>query len=283
MLLHCPCPLGGSRLTNGVQRVSQHNSFVCLQVAQPTTHHAQAIAPPGIFADSPDCLDDLDIDQLVSNHQQQAAKQQPGQHAAPAVHATCSIMRTSQQLPGLKPASQTLSLVVTSSSASRLHAAAAAAAARAPSARPAPADALHASAAPRAPMLLPEAPSRTSAGPALPAARAALSNAAHEAACSHGVPMQQCKHKQDHLNQVNADLVKILLGERAAQPGEQDRLKVLKKTLEECIAKAGPQDFVQHGAAPVDANALEKQRQQSMMPSRDGALHAGTPVALQQP
>lgn len=267
---------------NGVQLSSLDKAFVCLQVAPPRTQqaHAQAIAPPGIFADSPDCLDDLDVDQLVSNYRQQAAKQQPGQQAAPAVHATCSITRSSQQLPGLKPASHSLSLAGASSSAPQLHAGAAAAA---PAARPALADVLHASAAPRAPVLMPEAPFSTSAGPALPAAHATLSDA-HEAACSHGVSMQQCMHKQDHLNQVNADLVKILLGERTAQPGEQDRLKALKNTIEECIEREATgrlKGYVRDSAAPVDANASGKQRQQSVLSSGGGALDAGAPIALQ--
>ena len=253
-----------------------------LQAARPVSQQApvQAAAPPGVFADSPDCLDDLDIDHLVSTHQQQAAKQQPVQHAGPATHAACSITQTSQRLPLVKPGSHSLSLLGASSATTQRSAGAAAAAAQLPAARPALADVLHASAAPRASAPVPEAATCTPSSPVRPAPRAGLAGQ-HAAPCGHGVPMQQCRHKQDHLNQVNADLVKILLGERPAQPGEQDRLKALKKTIEECIEmedKDGPSGLMQHSAAPaaaVDAHALGKQIQHSIGPSYAGSVEAG--------
>ena len=261
-----------------------------LQAARPVSQQApvQAAAPSGIFADSPDCLDDLDIDHLVSTHQQQAAKQQPAPQTPSAVHAACSITQTSQRLPLVKPGSHSLSLLGAPSATTERSAGAAApdqpgvaaAAAQLSAARPALADALHASAAPRASAPFPEAATRTPSSPVRPAPRAGLTGQ-HAAPCGHGVPMQQCRHKQDHLNQVNADLVKILLGERPAQPGEQDRLKALKKTIEECIereSKDAQSGSMQHGAAPaaaVDAHALGKQRQHSIGPSYGGSVEAG--------
>lgn len=128
-------------------------------------------------------------------------------------------------------------------------------------------------------MLIPEAAPRTSSGPT-PAAHAGLKGP-HAAPCSHGVPMQQCRHKQDHLNQVNADLVKILLGERAAQPGEQYRLKALKNTIEECIERdvqGGPQGLGQHiapQAAAMASSASGEQRLHSTVPYHGGALDGG--------
>ncbi len=253
-----------------------------LQAVRPAAQQVPlpATAPAGVFADSPDCLDDLDIDHLVSTHQQRAAKQQPVQQAGPAVHASCSITQTSQRLPLLKSASHSLSLLGSPGSATQRNAGAATAAAQMPAARPALADVLHASAAPRAPVPIPAAATCTSTSPVRPAPCVG-SNGPHAAPCPHGVPIQQCRHKQAHLNQVNADLVKILLGERPAQPGEQDRLKALKKTIEECIereSKDGPSVSMQYSAAPaavVDAHALGKQRHHSVGPSYGGSVDAG--------
>ena len=274
-----------------MQGSSQHSSCVCaLQVAQPAAlqAHAHTTAPPNIFADSPDCLDDLDIDQLVSSHRQQAAKQQPAQHTAPGVHAACSITQANQRLPLRKPSSHSLSLLGGSGSGAQPLAGPATAAAQLPAARPALADVLHASAAPRASVLIAEAVARASASPVQPAAQAGQTGP-RAARCSHGVPMHQCRHKQDHLNQVNADLVKILLGERAAQPGEQDRLKAMKKTIEESMerdSKGGPQGFAQHSDAPaaaaLDTNALGDHRQQSLLPCHGGAqgVHSPPPLSM---
>ena len=263
-------------------RQRQILSVWALQAARPPARQVpkQAVAPAGVFADSPDCLDDLDIDHLVSTHQQQAAKQPPVQQAGPAVHAACSITGINQRLPLLKPASHSLSLLGAPSSATQRNASAAAAAQQLPAARPAPADVLHASAAPRVSNSVPAAAMRTPSSPVQPAPRAGV-NGPHAAPCSHGVPMQQCRLKQDHLNQVNADLVKILLGERPAQPGEQDQLKALKKTIEDCIereSRGGPSGLMQHSAAPAAAgntHALGRQREHSDSPSYGGSADAG--------
>ena len=234
-----------------------------------------APAPPGIFADSPDCLDDLDIDQLVSAHQQQAAQPQPAQPIASDAHAACSISQTSQRLKALKPAGHALSPLGASSAGVQLQAAA-----QRPAARSEAPDMLHASAAPRASALALAAAPRTSSGPAPSAAQAGLEGL-QAAPCSHGMPLQQCWHKQDHLNQVNADLVKILLNERPAQPGEQDRLKALKKAIEECIereVKGGLQGVEHRSTTPAAAlapNAPGMQGQQSMAPTHGWTVDGG--------
>ena len=278
--------------------------------------HIQTAAPAGIFADSPDCLDDLDIDQLVSAHEQQAAEPQLVGNTAPAAHAACSITQSSQRPAETKPASRSLSLLGAGGSASgaHTHSIAATGAAQLPSARAPATDAQHASAVPRAPALAHRPGQLVTSSYAAPAVTQAFADAqqasaapralahAHGAAqlssssytaqprlsdphaesCSHGVPMEQCRHKQDHLNQVNADLVKILLGERTAAPGEQDRLKGLKKIIEECMereAKCESQSLGQQSTGPAaavqDFRPPVRQAQHSMVPVPRGAFDAG--------
>lgn len=281
--------------------------------------HIQATAPAGIFADSPDFLDDLDIDHLVSAHQQQAAKPQLVGDTVLAAHAACSITQASQRPAETKPASHSLSLLGAggSGSGAYTHSVAATGAAQLPSARAPATDAQHASAVPRAPALAhrpgqlvtpsfaapavtqafadvqqasaaPRALARahgaaqlSSSSYTAPVAQSRLSDP-HAEPCSHGMPMEQCRHKQDHLNHVNADLVKILLGERTAAPGEQDRLKGLKKLIEECMAReasCGSQGLDQQSTVPAaavqDFRPPGRQKQYSMVPVPRGALDAG--------
>ena len=231
---------------------------------------AQSAAPISVFADSPDQLDDLDIDSLVSAHvsaqqqeQQQAARPQPVQNTAAAAHAACSIIQATQRIQGPKLAetgpSRPASLLGAPPRGTTPTATCTATAAQLPAASIASADVAHASAAPRAPVahiplqpvppgVLPSAAQQGMAGPS-----AAL--------CSHGVPMQQCRHKQEHLNQVNAELVEILLGDRTALPGEQERLKELKKSITEAIGRDA--DAPQLGAAKHSAPAAGTSQQPS--------------------
>lgn len=227
---------------------------------------AQSAAPISVFADSPDQLDDLDIDSLVSAHvsaqqqqQQQAARPQPVQKTAAAAHAACSIVQATQRHQGPKLAetgpSRPASLLGAPARSTTATATFTATAAQLLAARVASADVAHdvahASAAPRVPVAH-ESVQRVP--PAVPPSAVQQGMAGPSAAlCSHGVPMQQCRHKQEHLNQMNAELVEILLGDRTAPPGEQERLKELKKSITEAIrreADAPQPDAGQH-CAPV--------------------------------
>ena len=223
---------------------------------------AQSAAPISVFADSPDQLDDLDIDSLVSAHvsaqqqgQQQAARPQPVQNTAAVAHAACSIVQATQRHQGPKMAetgpSRPASLLGAPPRGTTATATFTATAAQLPAARIASADVAHASAAPRVPVAhkpLQPVP------PGVPPSAAQQGMAGPSAAlCSHGMPMQHCRHKQEHLNQVNAELVEILLGDRTALPGEQERLKELKKSITEAIRRDA--DAPQLGAAKHSAPA----------------------------
>lgn len=236
----------------------------------------QAPAPPDVFADSPDCLDDLDLDGLVSAHQQQAARPHALQSAAPAVHAACSIIQPTQHL--LRPQAKDQEIINSASlpgpAASSRHATFKAAAARVPAAGAASAAAQHAPAASQY-----SVPARGAAEPSSSASTPPASQHAgfSAAMCSHGIPMQRCGSKQDHLNEVNARLVKILLGEITATAGETDRLKGEKAAIERALQSEPQAQQAGAGrpsAAPAvacDASACAWPQQQSSF-----ARHAET-------
>jgi len=140
--------------------------------------------PNSIFADSPDCLDDLDIDSVILQHRQQSA-----------AAATTSYQSTPQPhaAPVCTPASGAV-------------------------------PALHRSAPPPAHVT-----------------RQATPQQPPMALCSHGVALLQCHVREQHLRDINARLVDVLLelqepGCSGIQKGhleaEKQRLLADKKALE---------------------------------------------------
>ncbi|BDA40672.1 ATP-dependent DNA helicase Q-like 4A [Coccomyxa sp. Obi] len=134
---------------------------VAHQISQPAP--LQAMAAPlqqqgGVFADSPDCLEDLDIDSIVEQHKQQTG----------AVATT-----TYQQIQSTPQ----------------------------PHAGP-PVTVMPAAAAGSAPQ---------SSGARPLGAWQATPQRPEAARCSHGAPLSQCPHREQHLVDVNARLVQVLL------------------------------------------------------------------------
>lgn len=143
--------------------------------------------PDSIFADSPDCLDDLDIDSVVLQHRQQSAT------AATTSYQRAQSTPQPHAAPVFTPASGAV-------------------------------PALHRT------VPLPAHVTRQ-ASPQLPPM----------ALCSHGVALLQCHHREQHLRDINARLVDVLLelqesGCSGMQKGEleaeKQRLLANKKALE---------------------------------------------------
>ena len=234
-----------------IRRVWTESVHLSLQVQQAT---ARSIALPDLFADSPDCLDDLDVDNAVSAHQHQVAQPQALQSAATAAHAACHISQqpqhaSSKQVPGLKSGSSA-SLLGSAVPGVSPSATAAAVIMQPAGERSAAPVVLHASAAPHEPVL--------NLGPAGVGSRSSAPHAVQQEdsssaseLCSHGVPMPHCRLKQDHINHINAELVDFLMQKRVAPPGAIERLTAQR----DAIQRALDREKEVHHAEPGQQNS----------------------------
>lgn len=160
------------------------------QISQPAS--VQAVAAPlqqrgGIFADSPDCLEDLDIDSIVEQHMQQSS--------AFTTTSYQQIQSTPQQHSG--PLVMVMPTAVAAS-------------------------------APQ------------SSGTRTYVARQLTPQRPEAARCSHGMPLSQCPHGEQHLKDVTDRLLHVLLALDGKEKGphtasleaEKQRLLADKEALE---------------------------------------------------
>ena len=251
---------------------------------------ARITALPDLFADSPDCLDDLDVSNAVSAHQQQIARPQALQGAATAAHAACHVTQqpqhaSGQQAPSLKlkgSASLLGSTVrgvddgATGGAAATLQLAAEREAAPIP---------LHASTASHEPDLSHRPAGLGGRSPAPHAVQQHDSSATSEL-CSHGVPMLHCRVKQDHINHINAELVDFLMQKRAAPPGAIYRLTAQRDAMQGALDKekeaphAGPG---QHSSVSVGAPPSNAWGRQQNLPTTGHAARLGSSCTSEAP
>ena len=270
-----------------VRRVWAEAAHLSLQVQQAP---ARITALPDLFADSPDCLDDLDVNNAVDAHQQKIARPQALQGAATAAHAACHVTQQSQrasgqQAPSLKLKGSASLLGSTLQGFNDSAAGGAAATVQLAAEREAAPAVVHASAASHEPVLSQGPAGRGGRSPAPHAVQQQDSSAASEL-CSHGVPMLQCRQKQDHMNHINAELVDFLMQKRAAPPGAIARLTAQRDAMQIALDRekgaphAGPG---QHTSASVGAPASNAWARQQNLPSASYPARLGSSGALEAP
>lgn len=251
---------------------------------------ARITALPDLFADSPDCLDDLDVNNAVNAHQQQIARPQALQGAATNAHAACHVTQqpqraSGQQVPSLKlkGSASLLGSMVRGVSNSAMGGAAATLQLAAE--REAAPVVMHVSAASHEPDL-----SQTPAGlggrsPAPHAVQQQDSSAISEL-CSHGVPMLHCRVKQDHINHINAELVDFLMQKRAAPPGAIERLTAQRDAMQRALdaEKDAPHAAPgQQNAASGGAPLSSAWGRQQNFPSTSHAARLGSSCTSEAP
>ena len=238
---------------------------------------------PDLFADSPDCLDDLDVSNAVSAHQQQIARPQALQGAATAAHAACHVTQqpqhaSGQQAPSLKLKGSASLLASTVRGVGDSATGGAAATLQSAAEREAAPVVLHASAASHEPVLSQRPAGLGGRSPAPHTVQQQDSSAASEL-CSHGVPMLHCRQKQDHINHINAELVDFLMQKRAAPPGAIERLTAQRDAMQRAIdrEKEAPHEGPgQHSSVSVGAPLSSAWGRQQNLPSIGHAARLGS-------
>ena len=264
-----------------VRRVWAEAVHLPLQVQQAS---ARLTALPDLFADSPDCLDDLDVNNAVNAHQQQIARPQALQGAATAAHAACHVTQQPQRASGQQVPSLKLkgSASIPGSTVRGVNGSATGGAAAKREAAPV---VLHASAASHEPVLCQGPAGLGGRSPAPHAVQQQDSSAASEL-CSHGVPMLHCRLKQDHINHINAELVDFLMQKRAAPPGAIERLTAQRDAMQGALDRekeaphAGP--GLQNGVS-VGAPLSNAWGRQQNLPSTSHAARLGSSCTSEAP
>ena len=270
-----------------IRRVWAEAVHLSLQVQQAP---ARVTALPDLFADSPDCLDDLDVSNAVSAHQQQIARPQALQGTATAAHAACHVTQQPQHASGQQPPSLKLkgsASVLGSTVRDGNDSATGGATATLQSAaeREAVPVEVHASAAPHEPVLSQRPAGLGGRSPAPHTVQHQDSSAASEL-CSHGVLMLQCRLKQDHINHINAELVDFLMQKRAAPPGAIERLTAQRDAMQGALDRekeaphAGPG---QHSGVSVGAPPSNAWGRQQNLPSTSHAARLGSSCTSEAP
>ena len=249
-----------------VRRVWTEAVHLSLQVQQAS---ARITASQDLFADSPDCLDDLDVNNAVSAHQQQIAQPQALQGIATAAHAACHIAQQTQHASGQQVASLKLkssaSLLGSSVPGVQPSATGAAVTMRPAARREAAPAVLHASAAPHDPVPS-QGPARLGGRSSAPHAGQHQDSGPASELCSHGLPMLHCRLKQDHINHINAELVDFLMQKRAAPLGAIERLTAQRDAMQRALDRekeaphAGPGQHSNVSVGAPPSNARERQQ-----------------------